>query len=350
MITRTANEIAELCGATVEGDGSVTLVGPAPLKGARRNQVSFLGNERYRSDLETTRAGAVLLAREVEVARNDIALLRCDNPSVSFTRVIEAFVGPEDAPVAGVHESAVVDPEASLGEGVSIGPNCTVGANARLADGVVLVGNVFVGPGVVVGRGTRIHAGVVIYAGVEIGERCTVLGGAVIGSDGFGFEPIGSGWEKIPQCGNVVIEDDVEIGANCTIDRGRFDATRIGQGAKLDNLVHVGHNVEVGASTLLIAQVGISGSTKIGKGAIFAGQSGSAGHVKIGDGARIAARAGVTKDLPGGQDYYGYPAWPRREALRVLGLTRRLPELVRRLEELEERLRALEVSEEDDGS
>jgi UDP-3-O-[3-hydroxymyristoyl] glucosamine N-acyltransferase len=177
----------------------------------------------------------------------------------------------------------------------------------------------------------------VLYAGVEVGERCLIHAGAVIGADGFGFEPTPEGWEKVPQCGTVVIEDDVEIGANTTIDRGRFGATRIGRGAKIDNLVMIGHNVQVGPGSLLVAQVGVSGSTKLGKGVILGGQVGAAGHLTIGDGARVGAQGGIAQSIEGGKDYFGSPVMDKREAFRLGVLYRRLPAMVKRIEELEKR-------------
>jgi UDP-3-O-[3-hydroxymyristoyl] glucosamine N-acyltransferase len=177
---------------------------------------------------------------------------------------------------------------------------------------------------------------------VTVGARCIVHAGTVIGSDGFGFDPTPAGWSKVPQCGTVVVEDDVEIGANCTIDRGRFGATRIGRGSKLDNLVHVAHNVEIGEAVLLVAQVGISGSTRVGDRAILGGKVGVAGHVEIGPGARIGAAGNATKDLPGGQDYWGTPAAPKAVVMRIEAAQRRLPELLKTVRALEQRVAKLE--------
>jgi UDP-3-O-[3-hydroxymyristoyl] glucosamine N-acyltransferase len=187
-----------------------------------------------------------------------------------------------------------------------------------------------------------VHPHVTLYARVRVGARCVIHSGAVLGADGYGFEPTREGWDKIPQCGTVVVEDDVEIGANVTIDRARFGATRIGRGAKLDNLVQIGHNVVIGEHALVIAQTGIAGSSRVGRRAILAGQVGVAGHVEIGDGARIAGQAGVFSDVPAGADYLGWPARPRGEALRVLALQNKLPELSDRVRELERKLSHLE--------
>ena len=269
--------------------------------------------------------------------RSDVALLRCQDPSRAFSRVVEAPPARRTAG-AGVHPSAVVEKGARVGAGASVGALCHVGERAELGEGVLLHAGVTVGPLVKIGAESVLHPGVVLYDGVEIGRRCVIHAGTVIGSDGFGFEPTQDGWEKVPQCGTVVIGDDVEIGANCAIDRGRFDATRIGNGVKIDNLVHLAHNVIVEDGALLIAQVGVAGSTRIGARAILAGQAGIAGHLQIGAGARIAAQSGVGRDVPAGEDQFGSPSREKGEAFRLHALYGKLPELFRRVRELENRL------------
>jgi UDP-3-O-[3-hydroxymyristoyl] glucosamine N-acyltransferase len=338
MIQRTASELAELCGAVLEGDGARLLVGPASLAEAGPDQVSFLRSARQASELSSTRAGAVVVPHDLRAGRDDLALLRCADPSRAFTRVVAAFRAPAARPEPGVHPSAILGQGVSLGEGVSVGARCVVGAGTEIGARTILHPGVTVGAGVRIGADGELHPGAVLYDGVELGARCLVHAGAVIGSDGFGFEPTPTGWEKIPQWGSVVIGDEVEIGANSTIDRGRFEATRIGNGVKIDNLVHVAHNVVVGDGALLIAQVGIAGSAKIGARAILAGQVGIAGQVEVGAGARIAAQSGVGKDVPAGQDVFGYPAREKGEAFRLLALYAKLPEFARRLRELERRL------------
>ncbi len=341
MIQRTASELAALCGAILEGDGGRMLVGPAALAEAQPDQVSFLRSTRDSAELEATRAGAVVVPLDTQAGRRDLALLRCEDPSRAFSRVVEAFRPAGERPLPGIHPSATVASDARLGQEVSIGPSCVIGAGAELGPRVVLHACVVVGPLVRIGADTEIHPGAVLYGGVTLGRRCLVHAGVVVGSDGFGFEPGEAGWEKVPQCGTVEIGDDVEIGANSAIDRGRFSATRIGNGVKIDNLVHVGHNVVVGDGALLVAQVGIAGSSRIGEGAILAGQAGIGGHLEIGPRARIAAQSGVADDLPGGQDYFGCPAREKREAFRLLALYGKLPELVQRIRDLEHRLEEL---------
>lgn len=342
MTTRTLDELAALVGATLEGDGSRAVVGPAALAEAGEDEVSFLGNPRYLPLLSTTRAAGVLVDRVIQSPRGDLTLLRCDDPGRAFTRIIEAFAAPAPARPPGVDPSAWVDPSATLEEGVHVGPLCILEAGAVVERGAVLVARVYVGRESRVGPETVLHPGVALYPGVSVGARCILHAGCVIGADGFGFDRTEAGWIKVPQCGTVAVEDDVEIGANSAIDRGRFGATRVGRGTKIDNLTHVAHNCILEEDTLLCAQVGLAGTTRIGRGAILGGQAGVIGHVAVGPGARIGGQAGVTSDVPPGQDWTGWPARPSGEVLRAAALSRRLPELAERVHWLEKRLARLE--------
>jgi UDP-3-O-[3-hydroxymyristoyl] glucosamine N-acyltransferase len=335
MARRTLSELAELCGAVLEGDPARTVTGPASLSDAGPEEVSFCAQPRYRRELERTRAGAVVVPQALEVERRDLALLRCRDASRAFSKVVESFAPERWRPEPGVHTSAVVDPSASLHPGAAVGALCVIGPECELAAGVVLHPRVTLGARVRLGERTEIHPGAVLYDGVSVGAGCLIHAGAVLGADGYGFEPGPGGWDKIPQCGTVVLEDEVEVGANTTIDRGRFGATRIARGVKLDNLVHVGHNVVVEEGAMLAAQVGVSGSARIGRGALLGGQSGVGGHIAVGAGARLAGQSGAIGDVPPGADWLGMPARDRRETLR--GLAR-----IARLGELEARLRALE--------
>lgn len=337
MTSRTLSEIAKLCQAALEGDGSVPIHGLAALGEAEPGEISFLANPRYLPALETTRASAVLVGHAVTSARAGLALLRCDDPNRAWTDVIRAFHEDLPRPERGLHAAACIDPSAQIAPSASIGPNCAIGPRARIGENCVLHPGVVVGAEAEVGAGCELHPNAVLYPRVRLGARCVVHSGAVIGSDGFGFEPTRSGWAKIPQCGTVIIEDEVEIGANCTIDRARFGATRIGRGAKLDNLVHVAHNVQVGEGALLIAQVGIAGSARIGRGAIIAGQAGVNGHVEVGERARVGGQSGVTASVAGHADYMGTPARPRMEWLRMMGHLARIEGLISRVEALERR-------------
>jgi len=342
MTTRTLAELASLCGAELSGDGERRITGPASLEDAGAGEISFLANPRYAEQLATTGAAAVVVATDLEVERNGLALLRCSDPNAAFSKIVGAFASADFVPESGVHASAVVDPSAEIGASVAIGAGCTVERGARIGAGAVLHAGVVVGAGAVVGERTVLHPNVVLYARCEVGASCVLHAGVVIGSDGFGFDPSPSGWVKVPQCGNVCIEDEVEIGANTTIDRARFGTTRIGRGVKIDNLVHIAHNVKIGDNALLVAQVGVSGSCTVGRMAILGGQTGLAGHVTVGDGARVGGGSGVFADLAGGADYLGYPARPRREALRAMAVPKRVERLSQTVSDLERRLACLE--------
>ncbi len=343
MTARTLSELAELCHARLVGDGAKTVVGPASLTEATGEEISFLAHPRYAGLLETTQAAAVVVGEDVLTGREGLALLRCRDPGRAFSSIVLAFAREPRQQVPGIHPgahvdaSAEVDPSASIGSGAVIGPLARVGKNAVLHPNAVL------GERSELGEGSVLQSCVVVYADVRIGARCLVHAGSVLGSDGFGFDPTPEGWEKIPQCGTVLIEDDVEIGANVTIDRGRFGPTRIGRAVKIDNLVHVAHNVQIGAGALLVAQAGVAGSTRIGERAILAGQAGVSGHLTIGAGARIGGGSAVFKDVPAGQDVFGIPAGPKQESLRQAARGRRLARLWDELCELRERVRQLEA-------
>ncbi len=339
MSNLTVSQIAQLCGASLEGPSEVEISGPAPLEEARPGQVTFLGDPRYREALSHTRASAVVLAPDMDCDREDLVLLRCARPSEAFTKVVQAFA-PQVPPVPrAIHETSIVHEDACLDETVAVGPFCSVGAGAVLEAGVVLVSHVSVGAGVRIGKNTVLNPQVTLYPFVQVGESCRLHSGVVVGADGFGFHPSGDGWQKIPQVGSVIIEDQVEIGANSTIDCARFGNTVIGCGTKVDNLVHVAHNSQVGGNSLLLAQSGVAGSTQLGEGVILAGQSGVGGHLKLGAGVRVGAGAKVLKSVEAGQDVFGTPASPKQEALR--GLTF-LPKLRAELSKLKSRLKALE--------
>lgn len=340
----TLSELAELCDAALEGDGSLVIAGPASLRRAGPDQIGFYEARRgTREDLLSTRAGAVVVGGDEALPRDDLSLLRCERPARAFDRIVELFCPPRPGLPPGIHPTAVVDPEARLAEGVSVGPLAVVGAGAELAEGVVVHPHAVVGPRARVGAGTVLFPGVVLYDGVEVGARCIVHACTVIGADGYGFDPGPEGWKKVPQLGTVVVEDDVELGAGCTIDRGRFGPTVIGRGTKLDDQVHVAHNVEIGEHTMAAAQVGVAGSARIGSWVLLGGQVGVPGHVSIGDGARLAAKTGVFGDVAPGAELLGYPGIERGEALRQQVHLRRMPKMVERLVALERRIRALEA-------
>jgi len=344
----TAGDLAALFDGAVEGDPTRVIRGPAALDEAGPDEVSFLAQAGYAARARETRAGAVVVGRDVDLGRDDVTLLRCDDPERAFTEVVVAFAPDVPDLDPGVHPTAAVDPDAELGDDARVGPHATVGPGARLAAGVRVHAGVTVGAHCLVGEGTALMPRVVLYPGTEVGARCIVHAGAVLGADGFGFHFDGGAWRKTPQVGRVVVEDDVEIGANVAIDCARFGATRIRAGAKLDNLIHVAHNCEIGRGSLVLAQVGIAGSTVVEDGAIIAGQVGIAGHLRIGAGARIAGHSGVTKNVPPGEEWFGYPAGPSKQKLRALAGAEKagaeVKALRRRIAEMEQQLASLEAA------
>jgi len=341
-------ELARQIGAEVRGDGARRVRGVAGLADAGPEDVAFFANPRYRAELKQTRAAAVILAEdEAELAPKSAARLVAPQPYVAFAKASALFHSPERPP-AGAHATAQVAAGAEIDPTASVGAGCIVGRAARIGPRTILY------PGSAVLDEARIGADCVLWTGAVVRERC-VLGdrvvlqpNAVVGSDGFGFafdlegEGAGPIHRKVPQAGIARIEDDVELGACTCVDRATLGETVIGRGTKVDNLVQIGHNVRIGPLSLIVAQVGISGSTEIGSGVVLAGQVGIVGHVKIGDGARIGAQAGVPNDVPEGATYTGYPAMPHREWLRTMAALPRVPDLLKQVRKLEARIAELE--------
>ena len=337
------SELARLTGARVEERFNDTeITGAAGLDDAAPGHVTFLANPRYTPRVQTTRASAVYLAEGSESGREDIAVLRARDPYLAYTRALRVFnPEPEFEPV--IHPSAVVDSSARLGAGVAVGACSVVGRDVVIGDGVRIFPNVTVYDGVVVGEGSVLHSGVALREGAVLGARVIVHNNAVIGSDGFGYAKDEAGrWLKIPQTGRVRIEDDVEIGAGTTIDCASVGETRIARGAKIDNLVQIGHSCTVGEDSLLCAQVGLAGSSRIGRRVILAGQAGVAGHLEIGDDVVLTAKSATSHNVPAGRVISGIPAFDNREWLRSTAAFRRLGDMQRTLRTLEARLAALE--------
>jgi len=335
LATMTLAEIAARLGCELRGDGAIAINAIRGLEEAGPGDLAFLANPKYAAQLATTRASAVIVAKEH--ADLPIATLRADNPYLCFAQALALFHHPVEEP-AGVHPTAVVAASARIAESASIGAYTVIGEDVVIGPRAVLHPHVTIYRGVRIGAEFVAHAGVVVREDVRIGDRVVLQPGVVIGADGFGFAPGPTGAVKIPQAGTVVVEDDVEIGANTTVDRATLEATIVRRGAKLDNLVMVAHNCEVGAHSFLAAQVGIAGSTKIGRGVQMGGQAGAAGHLTIGDGVQVAAQSGVPNSVPAGTVVGGYPAievglWRRTSAALL-----RLPELLRRVRRLEKRV------------
>lgn len=330
----TAAALAERLGArVVAGDGGRLVVGVCGNNALQAGAVTYL-TAAPADTAPLAVLGALLVAPGLVLAV-DVPHLACANPRLAFAQAL-AYYHPEDVPPAGVHPTATVAPDAQLGAGVSIGPHASIGSGAVLGDGVVIGDGAVVANGVVLGAGTRLFPQVVIYPRCTLGARVRVHAGTVIGSDGFGYEWDGTRHAKIPQVGGVIIEDDVELGANVTVDNGTVGATVIRRGTKVDNLVHLAHNVEVGEHTLLVAQVGISGSTRVGAGCVLGGQVGVAGHLSIGPRSTIAAKSGVSKNVPGNATYSGFPLRRHEEEKKIKAALGRLPQLLRRVARLEQ--------------
>ena len=348
----TLRDIAALISARIEADasdGGLEIRRVAKIEEAREGDITFLANPKYARFLATTNASAVIVAN----ALKDIppregsgpALLRVQDPYLSFVRVLAAFNPPPDPVAPGIHQTVVVAQSARLGRDVRIGPHAVIGERTVVGDGTMIGANVAIGDDVAIGDGSVLYPNVTVREGCRIGARVILQPGAVIGSDGFGFAPRKDGsYDKIPQMGIVVIEDDVEVGANTTIDRATMGETRIGRGAKLDNLIQIAHNVMVGPHTVIAAQTGVSGSTRIGAHCVIAGQVGFAGHLDIADRSMIGAQSGLHRSITTpGEQWFGYPAMPARQAMRVMGALGQLPDLIADLRALKKRVEDLQA-------
>jgi len=334
------SKIATLVQGNIIGDADKLISGAAPFELAGENEITVAGSAKYLKKIGDCQAAAVIVPRNTEPGANNF--IEVDNPMVAFAKILQYF-HPLIQPQTGIHPGAEIGEEFICGQGVTVGPKAVIGRRVTIGD------RVWLHPGVVLGDNVAVGDDVIIYPNVTILERCIIgnrviiHAGTVIGSDGFGFAPDGNCYHKIPHTGIVQIDDDVEIGANNTIDRATFGKTHIGRGVKTDNLVQIAHNVSVGENTVLVAQVGISGSVTIGKNAILAGQAGVAGHLTIGDGATVGPQTGVGKPVPDGQIVSsGIPEMPHKIWLRVQRLIPKLPEFSKRLSGLEKRFKRFE--------
>jgi len=329
-------EIAEMVQGDLEGDSTINIHDVAKIEDAGKGKVTFISNPRYAKYIDTTNASAVIVSKDFP--RTAKPIIRTQNPYFSFLQVLKVFHPSCETLAEGIHTSAIIDETTKLGANARIGACVVIDKKCRIGENVSIYPGVVIGPEVEIGKNTIIYANVVLREQVRIGNDVIIHSGTVIGSDGFGFAKEGQRYHKIPQVGTVVIEDDVEIGANCTIDRATLGQTIIHKGVKLDNLIQVAHNVEIGENTVIAAQTGISGSTKIGKNAVIGGQVGFVGHIEIGDNTTIGAQSGVSKSLPPNSVYFGYPARPIMQAKREEAALRKLPDLLKKISELETKL------------
>jgi UDP-3-O-[3-hydroxymyristoyl] glucosamine N-acyltransferase len=339
----TLEMVAKAIDGIVVGDGSVEISGVAGIREAREGDLTFLANPRYESYLERTRASAVIVAdNHREIGK---PLIQNSNPYLAFLKAVHFFQGEEERPGPGIHATAVVSDDACVDATAIVGANAVIESGARIAPGAWIGPGSFVGARASVGAGSRLHPNVTVREECVLGARVIVHSGTVIGSDGFGFVRDGDIYRKLPQVGNVVVEDDVELGACVTIDRATTGTTRIGAGSKIDNLVQIAHNVQIGRNCIIVAQVGISGSTEVGDHVVLAGQVGIVGHIKIGTGAQVGAKSGVSKSVKPGEKVFGYPALPVGQAKRIEASLRHLPELVQAVRALRRRVDELEGNE-----
>jgi len=336
----TLSELAARLDGEVVGDGSLAITGIVSADRAQAGDLTFADTADYLVLAEQSGASAVLVPAAFTSSLK--ALIRVKNPRIATARALPLFFPPEVHP-PGIDPGAVIDPSAQIDPSAHIGPHCVIGAEVRIGARTVLLGGNHIGRGSVLGDDIRIHPNVVIYPRTQIGHRVIIHAGTVIGSDGYGYVFDQGRHRKVLQTGNVVLHDDVEIGANAAIDRGAFDSTVIGQGTKIDNLVHIAHNVVMGQHCLLMGQVGMAGSTHLGDYVVIASQSGIAGHLKLGNRSTVGAKSGVMRDIPEGKTVLGIPAFPDRETKRQWIATAQLPETVRRLRDLEKQVEELKA-------
>jgi len=342
----TVEELAGRIGAVVRGDGALIVERCAGLEEAGASDVSFLANRKYTKCLTTSGAGAVIVSEAEAELAPDRTLLIAEDPYYAFREAMVALHGFRRHPTpipGGDSDQRFIDPSASVGAGCTLYPMTYIAADAKVGSRCVIYPNCFIGPGAALGDDCILFPSVTVYDGCVLGDRVTLHAGCVIGQDGFGYATHDGRHDKIPQIGNVVLEDDVELGACCVVDRATVGSTRIGRGSKFSDLVAIGHGTVIGKHNLLVAQVGVAGSSQTGDYVVMGGQVGVAGHLKIGDMAQIAAKAGVKDDLPANGQYGGQPAVPLGQAKRSWLAMGRLPEIVQEFRKLQKRVSKLEA-------
>lgn len=336
-----AHDVARMLNGNLEGDSDIAISGIAKIEDARPGEITFLANPKYERFLETTEASVVLVSVNQKVSGRTV--IRVPDPYRAFAKLLTVFHPPETPLNVGVHPTVTVGERVEIGTGHRIGALVVIGDDCTFGDNVTIYPGTVIGCHVTIGDNTTLRAGLSIRSGVRIGSRVTIQDNSVIGSEGFGFAPKAEGdYEKVPQVGTVVIEDDVEIGAGCTVDRATLGATRIESGVKLDNLIQVAHNVVIKKNTVVAAQTGISGSTEIGEGCLIGGQVGFVGHIKLGDKSMVGAQSGISKTFPRSSKISGSPAKPHREELLIQATLKKLPDLVKCVERMEKEIEKLQ--------
>lgn len=337
----TLAQIAKIAKGRIIGDKNCVIKGFSSIEEAKEGDLTFLSHPKYLPFAHKTKARAVIVPRGTELPGKPV--IQTDNPSLAFAKIVAYSTDNRFQLKKGIHKTAIVAKDAKVGKNAAIGPYVVIESKAKIGDDTVVGSGSYIGHETVIGKNCLIYPHVTVRERIQIGNRVIIHSGTVIGSDGFGFEAADGVHQKIPQIGTVVIEDDVEIGANVTIDRARIDKTIIGRGTKIDNLVQIAHNVIVGENCIIVSQVGISGSTTIGRGSILAGQAGIVGHIEIGEGSIVYAKSGISKSLPPSSRVFGYPAQPLNEFKKIHASLNRLPRYVKLIQELNKRIEDLEA-------
>ncbi|MBU4376545.1 MAG: UDP-3-O-(3-hydroxymyristoyl)glucosamine N-acyltransferase [Candidatus Omnitrophica bacterium] len=335
----TVKEIAELIKGELVGDGSLEITGVSGVEDAAKGEITFIESPKFKDRVLKTNASCIIASFDLEGV--DKPVIKCKNPSLAVTKIIESHFPQKINHPRGIAKSAVIGKNVKLAKDAAIGANAVIEDNASIGDKSVIYPLAYIGEGVTIGKNTVIYPNVTIRERVTVGDNVIIHGGAVIGADGFGFTKDGATLRKIPQTGTVEIQDNVEIGACVTIDRARFGKTVIGKGSKIDNLVQIAHNVKIGESSIIVAQVGVSGSVNIGNNVMLGGQVGITDHVDIGDNVMVAAKGGVTKSIPPNTIMSGMPARPHHLTKRLIAYIDNLPKTAERLDEIEEKLKGL---------
>ncbi|UCC21572.1 MAG: UDP-3-O-(3-hydroxymyristoyl)glucosamine N-acyltransferase [Planctomycetota bacterium] len=341
----TVGQLAQQIGADLVGDGSVRISGVGPVKSGDKNTITFVKDSKHIASLETSRAGAVLVSRRIEELAKPQLIV--ENVDVALIEVLNIFAPRLRQVPEGIDPTAKVARDTKIGKGAAIGPGVVIDDKVEIGENSVISRGCKIGENAKLGKNCRLDSNVVVYHNCIIGDNVVIQANTTIGSVGFGYSCIDGAHRLIPHNGGVVIEDFVEIGANCCVDRAKFGDTVVGAGTKIDNLVQIAHNVVIGKRCLIAGQVGIAGSSKLGDGVVLGGQVGVSDNIEIGDGAMIAAQSGVTHSVRAGEQLFGTPATTKRDALKTVTLTRRLPKMAERLQRLSERIAKLEAAEND---